>query len=227
MKLMSLWNLAGRRMDDNHTIRRYAFAMKLTRIIAAGVVTILAGTTAFALDTYKVDPAHSTVGFSIDHLVINTVHGRFRQFDGSIAIDPDSGNALKEASATIQSKSIDTDITKRDDHLRSLDFFDAEKFPTISFEAKEVKKDGNQQVLVGKFTMHGVTKDVSLPVTVKGPIKDPWGNTRIGLEVNTKLNRKDYGLTWNKALEAGGLMVGEDVTIQINAEFVKQAADKK
>lgn len=201
--------------------------MKFTHIIAAGVITILAGTTAFALDTYKVDPAHSTIGFSIDHLVINTVHGRFRQFDGSIAVDPDSGNALKEASATIQTKSIDTDIPKRDDHLRSPDFFDAEKFPTIAFEAKEVKKDGNQQVLVGKFTLHGVTKDVSLPVSVKGPIKDPWGNTRVGLEVNTKLNRKDYGLTWNKVLEAGGLMVGEDVTIQINAEFVKQAADKK
>ena len=201
--------------------------MKITRSIVVGVITILTGTTAFALDTYKVDPAHSTIGFSIDHLVINTVHGRFRQFDGSIAIDPDSGNALKEATATIQSKSIDTDISKRDDHLRSPDFFDAEKFPTITFEAKEVKKDGNQQVLAGKFTMHGVTKDVSLPVTVKGPIKDPWGNTRIGLEVNTKLNRKDYGLTWNKALEAGGLMVGEDVTIQINAEFVKQAAEKK
>lgn len=201
--------------------------MKITRSIVVGVITILTGTTAFALDTYKVDPAHSTIGFSIDHLVINTVHGRFRQFDGSIAIDPDSGNALKEATATIQSKSIDTDISKRDDHLRSPDFFDAEKFPAITFEAKEVKKDGNQQVLAGKFTMHGVTKDVSLPVTVKGPIKDPWGNTRIGLEVNTKLNRKDYGLTWNKALEAGGLMVGEDVTIQINAEFVKQAAEKK
>lgn len=201
--------------------------MRITRIIAAGAIAVLAGTTAFAVDTYEVDPAHSTIGFSVDHLVINTVHGRFRQFDGSIAVDPDSANALKQASATIQAKSIDTDIAKRDDHLRSPDFFDVEKFPTITFEAKEVKKDGNQQVLVGKFTMHGVTKDFSLPVTVKGPIKDPWGNTRLALAATATLNRKDYGLTWNKVLEAGGLMVGEEVTIQINAEFVKQAVEKK
>src|SRR6266436_2451195 len=109
--------------------------MRITRIIVVGAISVLVGSTAFALDTYKVDTAHSTVGFSVDHLVINTVHGRFRQFDGSIVIDPDNGNALKEASATIQAMSIDTDIAKRDDHLRSADFFDVEKFPAITFEA--------------------------------------------------------------------------------------------
>jgi polyisoprenoid-binding protein YceI len=185
------------------------------------------GTTAQALDTYKVDPAHTSVNFSIEHMVINTVHGRFRQFEGSITVDPDNGNALKGASGTIQAKSIDTDIEKRDNHLRSPDFFDAEKFPTITFESTEIKKDGSDQVLVGKFTMHGVTKDVSLPFKLKGPIKGPMGNTIVGLEVNAKLNRKDYGLTWNKVIEAGGLMVGEDVTTQINAELVKQGAEKK
>ena len=201
--------------------------MRIIRILALGVVAALIGTTAQALDTYKVDPAHSSVNFSIEHMVINTVHGRFRQFEGSIAVDPDSGNALKAASGTIQAKSIDTDIEKRDNHLRSPDFFDVEKFPTITFESTEIKKDGSDQVLVGKFAMHGVTKDVSLPFKLKGPIKGPMGNTIVGLEVNAKLNRKDYGLTWNKVIEAGGLMVGEDVTIQINAEFVKQAAEKK
>ncbi len=201
--------------------------MRITRILTLGVVTALIGTAAQALDTYKVDPAHSSVNFSIEHMVINTVHGRFRQFEGSITVDPDSGNALKGASGTIQAKSIDTDIERRDDHLRSPDFFDTEKFPTITFESTEIKKDGSDQVLVGKFTMHGVTKDVSLPFKLKGPIKGPMGNTIVGFEVNAKLNRKDYGLTWNKAIEAGGLMVGEDVTIQINAELVKQAAEKK
>jgi polyisoprenoid-binding protein YceI len=201
--------------------------MRIIRIVTLGVAAVLMGPTAQALDTYKVDPAHSSVNFSIEHMVINTVHGRFRQFEGSITVDPDSGNALKGASGTIQAKSIDTDIEKRDNHLRSPDFFDAEKFPTITFESAEIKKDGSDQVLVGKFTMHGVTKDVSLPFKLKGPIKGPMGNTVVGLEVNAKLNRKDYGLTWNKAIEAGGLMVGEDVTIQINAEFVKQAAEKK
>ena len=201
--------------------------MRIIRIVTLGVAAVLMGTTAQALDTYKVDPAHTSVNFSIEHMVINTVHGRFRQFEGSITVDPDNGNALKGASGTIQAKSIDTDIERRDNHLRSSDFFDVEKFPTITFESTEVRKDGSDQVLVGKFTMHGVTKDVSLPFKLKGPIKGPMGNMIVGLEVNAKLNRKDYGLTWNKAIEAGGLMVGEDVTIQINAELVKQAAEKK
>lgn len=200
--------------------------MKVTRIILVGVMAGLVSTSVLALDTYKVDPAHSSINFTIEHMVINTVHGRFGQFEGSIIVDPEKGNALKEASATIQAKSIDTGISKRDDHLRSADFFDVEKFPTITFEGKEVKKEGNDQVLVGKFTMHGVTKEISLPFKLKGPIT-AMGGTRMGLEVTAKLNRKDYGLTWNKALEVGGLLVGEEVVIQINAEFVKQTGEKK
>ena len=201
--------------------------MRITRTVVTWAVSALITSTALALDTYKIDPAHSSVNFLVDHMVVNTVHGRFRQFEGTITVDPDNGNAMKGASGTIQAKSIDTDIEKRDNHLRSPDFFDAEKFPTITFESTEVKKDGNGQVLIGKFTMHGVTKDVSLPFTLKGPIKSPMGGTIMGFEVNAKLNRKDYGLTWNKVIEAGGLMVGEDVTIQINTELVKQVAEKK
>jgi polyisoprenoid-binding protein YceI len=195
-------------------------------MIPAGAVAMLLGTTVLGLDSYKVDPAHTSVGFAVDHMVINTVHGRFRQFDGSIVVDPDKGNALKEARATIQTKSIDTDIAKRDDHLRSADFFDVEKFPTITFEGTEVKQDGDNQVLVGKFTMHGVTKELSLPFKLKGPIQ-AMGGTRMALAVTTKLNRKDYGLTWNKMLEAGGLMVGEEVTIRIDAELVKEKGERK
>jgi polyisoprenoid-binding protein YceI len=200
--------------------------MRIIRIITLGVAATLIGTIVQALDTYKIDPAHSSVNFTIEHMLVNTVHGRFRQFEGSITVDPDNGDALKGATGTIQAKSIDTDIERRDTHLRSPDFFDVEKFPTITFESTEVKKDGNSQVLVGKFTMHGVTKEVSLPFTLKGPIKGPMGNTIVGLEINAKLNRKDYGLTYNKVIETGGLMVGEDVTIQINGEFVKQAPAK-
>jgi polyisoprenoid-binding protein YceI len=195
----------------------------MTRIMAVGAAALLASATAQALDTYKVDPAHSSIGFSVDHMVIDTVHGRFRQFDGSITVDPDNGNALKQANATIQAKSIDTDVERRDTHLHSPDFFDVEKFPTITFESTGV----SGQTLTGKFTMHGVTKEISLPFKIKGPIKDPMGNTHLSLEANSKLDRKDYGLTWNKVLEAGGLMVGEDVTIQINGSFVKQTAEKK
>jgi polyisoprenoid-binding protein YceI len=199
-------------------LRRYAHNMRLVRIIAILASALLLNASAHALDTYKVDSAHSSIGFSIDHMVIDTVHGRFRQFEGSITVDPDNGNALKQATATIQASSIDTDVDRRDTHLRSPDFFDAEKYPTITFETTGV--DG--QTLTGKFTMHGVTKEISMPFKIKGPIKDPMGNTHLSLEANTKVNRKDYGLTWNKALEAGGLMVGEDVTIQINGSFVKQ-----
>ncbi len=200
--------------------------MRTARILVIGIVAGLMGTTGRALDTYKVDPAHSSINFTIEHLVINTVHGRFGQFEGSIVVDPENGNAMKQASATIQAKSIDTGIPRRDDHLRSPDFFDVVKFPTITFESKEIKKQGSEKVLVGNFTMHGVTKEISVPVKLKGPI-NAMGGTRIGLEANTKLNRKDYGLTYNKVLETGGLMVGEEVTIQINGEFVKQAGEKK
>jgi polyisoprenoid-binding protein YceI len=222
---VALLGIKGSEIDGNHN-QGEIVAMRITRIVVTSAISALIATTALALDTYKADPAHSSVNFTVDHMVVNTVHGRFRQFEGTITVDPDNGNALKAASGTIQAKSIDTDIERRDDHLRSPDFFDAEKFPTITFESTEVKKDGSGLVLVGKFTMHGVTKDISLPCTLKGPIKSPMGGTLFGLEVNAKINRKDYGLTWNKALEAGGLMVGEDVTIQINAEFVKKAAEK-
>jgi len=191
--------------------------------MAAGAVTLLIAATAQALDTYKVDPAHSSIGFLVDHMVIDTVPGRFRQFTGSITVDPDNGNALKQASATIQAKSIDTDVERRDNHLRSPDFFDVEKYPTITFESTGV--DG--QTLTGKFTMHGVTKEISFPFKLKGPIKDPMGNMHLALEANTKLDRKDYGLTWNKVMETGGLMVGDEITIQINGSFVKQPAETK
>ena len=200
--------------------------MKIARMIPAAAVTVLLGTTALGADTYRVDPAHTSIGFAIDHMVINTAHGRFRQFDGSITVDPENGNALKEAKATIQATSIDTDIAKRDDHLRSADFFDVEKFPTITFEGQPVKKEGSDPVLVGKLTMHGVTKEVSLPFKLKGPIQ-AMGSSRLALAVNAKLNRKDYGLTWNKVIEAGGLAVGEEVTIQIDAEFVKESGERK
>ncbi|HVM59593.1 MAG TPA: YceI family protein [Verrucomicrobiae bacterium] len=197
--------------------------MRITHSIVAVAAVCLVGTTTQALDTYTVDHAHSSIGFSIDHMVIDTVHGRFRQFDGSITVDPDNGNALKQASATIQTRSIDTDVQRRDDHLRSADFFDTEKNPTITFESTGV----NGQTLTGKFTMHGVTKEVSLPYTIKGPIKDPMGNVHLALEARTKLNRKDYGISWNKTLDSGGLMLGEEVNIEINGSFVKQAAEKK
>jgi polyisoprenoid-binding protein YceI len=171
-----------------------------------------------AAETYTLDPAHSTVGFAVTHMVINTVHGKFDEFTGTISMD---GTQVKDATGTIQVKSINTGIERRDNHLKSADFFDAAKFPMITFQTKRAEKQGSDTVLVGDFTMHGVTKELSLPVTIKGPIKDPWGNSRIGLQARTKLNRRDYGLKYNQALETGALVVGDEVELEINAEAVK------
>lgn len=193
--------------------------MKLLSIAIAVSLSLARIVTA---DTYKIDPTHTAVSFSIAHLVISEVNGRFNEFAGELTVDPAIKTLVTGGTGVIQAKSIDTGIKQRDDHLRGADFFDVEKFPTISFTGTEVVVDAGQPVFVGKFTMHGVTKDIRVPITVKGPIQDPWGKTRIAFAATTVLNRKDYGLTYNKVLEAGGLMVGEDVTITIKAEAVKQ-----
>jgi polyisoprenoid-binding protein YceI len=174
-----------------------------------------------AADTYKIDPAHSNIGFTVTHLVINTVRGKFDEFAGTVELE---GSALQGAQGTIQAKSIDTGIERRDNHLRSADFFEVAKYPTITFQSKRVEKKGEDAVLVGDFTMHGVTRELALPATVKGPIKDPWGNSRIGLQARAKLNRKDYGLKYNQALETGGLVVADEVELDLNVEAVKAAA---
>jgi polyisoprenoid-binding protein YceI len=154
-------------------------------------------------------------------MVINTVHGKFKDFTGTVSVD---NGQVQSAQGNIQAKSIDTGIDRRDNHLKSGDFFDVEKYPTITFKSKRAEKRGNDTVLVGDFTMHGVTKELSLPVTLKGPIKDPWGNNRIGLQARAKLNRRDYGLTYSQALETGGLVVSDEIELEISAEAVKPAA---
>jgi polyisoprenoid-binding protein YceI len=189
---------------------------KTALLSLAGLLSAV--TLATAADTYNIDPAHSTVGFAVSHLVINTVHGKFDEFTGSLVVD---NGQIQSATGTIQSKSIDTGVAMRDKDLRSPNFFDVEKFPTITFVSKGAATENGGPVLKGDFTMHGVTKEISLPVTLKGPIKDPWGNSRVGLEAKTKLNRKEFGLTYNKTLESGGLMVGEEIEIEINAEATK------
>jgi len=192
--------------------------MKQKAILTTVLATLWVSVSARAADTYKIDPVHSSVAFSVRHMVISNVKGKFREFNGTIVLD---NRTIKEATGTIQTKSIDTGVTQRDDDLRSANFFDVEKYPTITFKSKRLEKKGDETVLVGDFTMHGVTKELSLPAKLTGPIKDPWGNSRIGLEAKAKLNRKDYGITYNKALETGGLLVGDEIEIEINAEAVK------
>lgn len=199
----------------------------MKRLLAVTSMAVAVALNVRAEDVYKIDPAHTTVGFSVAHLVINEVKGRFKDFEGTVTLDDKSANKLTGITGSIQAKSIDTGIEKRDDHLRSADFFAVDKFPTITFTSKRIERRGSKNVVLGTFTMHGVSHDITIPVTVKGPIQDPWGKTRIGLKANLTLDRKDYGLTWNKAMEAGGMMVGEEIEIEINAEAVKQAPETK
>ena len=173
-----------------------------------------------AADTYKIDPAHTSVGFSVRHMGVSNVKGHFDEFAGAVVLD---GGSIQTANATIQVKSVNTGIEKRDNHLRSGDFFEAANHPEIVFKSKRVEKSGDQSILIGDFSMRGVTKELRLPVTLSGPVKDPQGNTRIGLEAKTTVNRKDYGMKFNAMMESGGVLVGEEVTIEINAEAVKSA----
>jgi len=186
---------------------------------------VLAASLAFAApalagDTYSFDKAHTNVGFQVRHIFTN-VSGKFTDFAGTIQVD----RAKPESSTvefTIQATSIDTSDQRRDQHLRSADFFDVANNPTITFKSAAVKANGKDSWLVtGDFTMHGVTKSVVLPVTLLGEGKDPMGNEKMGLETGLTINRKDYGLTWNKALETGGVLVGEEVKVQIAIEANK------
>jgi len=169
---------------------------------------------------WNVDKSHSSVGFSIDHMVISTVYGQFNDFTAVVKADkPDFSDV--SVTFTIQVNSIDTKDQKRDGHLQSADFFDAQKFPTITFVGKKfVKVNGNQYKLTGDLTMHGVTKTVTLDSKF-GVINDPYGNTRGAVQISGDLDRYEYDLKWNKAIEAGGVMVGQIVKLAINVELVK------
>lgn len=192
--------------------------MKTRMTIIAAAAAWLLTAPINAADTFTIDPAHTRVGFAARHFGINTVKGKFNEFTGKLSMD---GDELKAATATIQVQSIDTGVKQRDDHLRTPDFFDAKTHPTISFTSKRVEKDGSQLVMIGDFTMRGVTKELCLPLTLSKPIKDPWGKTRVGLETKAKLNRKDYGITYSDVLESGIAAVGDEIEIEINAEAVK------
>ena len=167
---------------------------------------------------WKLDTTHTQVGFSVKHMAISTVRGRFTRFDGAGETD-DAGRVTK-AGFTIDTASIDTNQEQRDAHLRSADFFDAEGHPTLTFTSTSVTQDGSDITIVGDFTMRGVTKSLTLKGETAPTVKDPWGMTRTALTLEGKLNRKEWGLNWNQALELGGLMVSEDVKLSIELEAI-------
>ena len=172
--------------------------------------------------TWNLDPVHSVAEFKVKHMMISNVKGQFTSVSGVLTFDEsDITRSLIEAS--IDASSINTRDADRDAHLKSADFFDVEKFPTLNFRSTSVRRTGDNELAVtGNLTIHGVSREVVFAVegpTVPG--KDPWGNTRVGLSAVTKINRKDFGLTWNSALETGGILVGDEVTITLDVQFVK------
>lgn len=178
------------------------------------------------LTTWTVDPAHAEIGFAVRHLMISTVRGRFGAVSGTVTVDEQNPHNSK-VDVTVDIGSIDTRQEMRDNHLRSADFFDVEKYPTMHFVSKRIEGDlkGEFRVL-GELTIRGITRDVTLNATLEGRTKDPWGNERAGFSASGKINRHDFGLNWNQALETGGVMVGDEVKLTIDVELVHQAAEK-
>jgi polyisoprenoid-binding protein YceI len=169
---------------------------------------------------WKFDPSHTNVGFSVPHLVISSVEGRFREASAKVTLD-DADLTKSQVSVEINAASIDTGDAKRDDHLKSPEFFDVKKFPKLTFKSTKITKAGAGYKLTGELTIRDKTKSVTLDATLSAPVKTPWGNQARAAKVSGKIKRADFGLTWNKALETGGVVVGDDVTLNVSAEVTK------
>lgn len=174
--------------------------------------------------TWSLDPAHSSAEFKVRHMMISWVKGKFTGLTGTLTLH-ESDHTYSSVEASIDVASISTGAADRDGHLKSADFFDAGQFPTIAFKSTSVQPKGKGEFAVtGDLTLHGVTKPVTFAAEeLSDPAKDPWGNLRVGLLATAKVNRKDFGLNWNAALETGGVLVGEDVTITLDVQFIKAA----
>lgn len=175
-----------------------------------------------ATSNWALDPTHSEIGFKVKHMMFTNVSGKFNAYAVEMSNENDDFST-SQIRFTAEINSIDTNNTDRDNHLKSADFFDAEQFPTMQFKSNDiVKKSDSDYTINGELTIKDVTKSVSLDAEYSGTMKDPWGNTKIGLSLSTKINRKDFGLTWNAALETGGVLVGEEVKISAEIQLVKQ-----
>ena len=198
--------------------------MRKRMILAAAVLCLVAPGLLHAAP-WEFDPEHTGVQFKVRHLMVSSVRGEFEKVSGKIVYD-EADVTKSTADVTIVASSINTRVAKRDEHLRSPDFLDVAKYPTITVKSKRVEKAGNGTLkMTGDLTIRGVTKEVAL--TVEGPtpaIKDPMGNNRVGGQATTKIHRKDFGLVWNKALETGGVVVGDEVDITIDVEIYKKPA---
>lgn len=175
-----------------------------------------------ALTTWNIDTSHSSIAFIARHMVITKVRGGFSKFSGKVVFD-EADPSKSTAEVTIDATSIDTKEEKRDGHLKSPDFLDVEKFPTITFKSTGVTKEGSRLLVKGDLTIHGVTKSVTLEAEKEGQGKDPWGGERIAFTARTSILREDFGLTWNAVLETGGVLVSNKIEIELDVQAIKQA----
>ena len=197
--------------------------LTITRMgLAITAVLFFAGDGLSATERYDVDLDHSIVGFSVAHMVVSKTTGRFTDYTGFIEMDPEA-KSVKGIEAVIKTASVSTNHEKRDTHLRSPDFFHVEKFPAMTWKMKSYEKQGDKYVAKGDLTLLGITKEIVLTGTFNGIVpKDFGGNTRAGFTAQGKINRKDYGMNWNKALDNGGLVVGDEIEIRLEIECIKQ-----
>jgi len=194
--------------------------MQRSALVPSLAAIALAAAPAVAADVFTIDPTHSNVGFKVTHMMVSKVRGGFTDFRGTIRLDADD-MSRSSVEVTIRTASIDTGNPDRDTHLRSADFLDADQYPEITFASTRVEKnaDGSGYVAHGELTVRGVTRDLSLKFSINGPVADPWGNRRIGIEIQPiTINRQDYGVSWSKTLDTGGLVVSDQVTLDLAVE---------
>ncbi len=198
------------------------FLFKPTVFLPLATIMLCITPSSFAeMAKWNLDKDHTTIGFAVKHMVVSKTTGKFLEYDGVVEMDTDAEN-FKTIQATIQTNSIFTDHEKRDAHLRSPDFFDAKTFPTMTYKMKSYTKSGDTYTALGDLTIKGVTKEITLVGTFNGVAQDPWGNTRAGFTGHGTINRQDFGIKFSKLLDNGGLMVGNDVTITLEVEVIKQ-----
>ncbi len=201
------------------------------RFVSVAAVLVALSFSTSRASTWEFDGAHSEAGFSVRHLMISNVRGEFHNITGMVEWDEKDPASIK-IDAAVDVTTLDTGEPKRDAHLKSADFFDADKFPKMTFRSRSASSAGtNRYKVVGDLTIHGVTKEATLDVEVTSTIKDPWGNTKFGAVATAKINRQDFGVKWNKTLDGGGVVVGDEIAITIDAELAMKKdappADKK
>ncbi len=203
-------------------IVKWVMFMGLVSCLSVSVVAIAAAEMA----KWNLDKDHTTLGFEVVHMVVSKTKGKFTEYSGRVEMDAEK-QEFKTIEAIIQTSSVTTDHQKRDDHLRSADFFDAKTFPSMTYKMKSYSKSGDHYTAVGDFTLLGVTKELTLVGTFNGVAQDPWGNTRAGFTAEGTVNRKDFGMKFSKLLDNGGLMVGDEVKLILEIEVIKEKKVEK